>query len=135
MKKIMNKFLGIMLLIAFSVSFLVAQNIGFPVEKPDFSTLTGVFSSFGILYTVLTWIGGYLSPFVPVINKIGDKFYRVAAMAVVILAAFLLFGFKIDVIAAVVNFAIANLLHNGLVKPVRNYLDKPPLLTLEKVIK
>jgi lysylphosphatidylglycerol synthetase-like protein (DUF2156 family) len=127
MKNFIKKTFAIMLLMCFSVAFLVAQNVGIPVEKPDFSTVTGVFSSFGILYTVLTWIGGYLSPFIPGINKIGDTFYRVAAMAVVILAAFLLFGFKIDVIAAVINFAIANLLHNGLIKPVKSILDKPML--------
>lgn len=121
----MKKFFAIFLCLFFSVTFVIGQSLDFPIEKPDFSTITGVFSSFGILYTVLVWIGGYLSPFIPGINRIGDTFYRVAAMAVCIIAVFVIFGFKIDVIAAVINFALANLLHNGVFKPLKKVLAPP----------
>lgn len=77
---------------ALAMFFTVAAFTGLYAETLDTSSPEALIGSIDYIYGILVIIGGYLSAYIPVLNKIEDGAYRVLALAVIIGIGFVFFG-------------------------------------------
>lgn len=86
MKAIVS-FIALLLIIPFGAQ---AQTDGLDLSSPD-----TLFGGMEMLYGALVVIGGYISAFIPGINKIDNSIFRVLAWAILTGLGFFLFGGKV----------------------------------------
>lgn len=95
MMKYIVKHLGVLVLVLISVVIISAQPES-PQEVVDaiknsetFQDLIGLENA---IMSLLIILGGYLSPFLPWVRNLPNATYRVLAVAIVIVAGFVVFG-------------------------------------------
>lgn len=101
MRKFLTRFWSVLVLVAFSACFLLAQ--GTPPETTDPAEVFGLIKVvanaaeavglWGAVYGAVVIMFGYLSNFIPIINKIPSASYRVLAGGIIIAVIGIKFGF------------------------------------------
>jgi hypothetical protein len=113
----MKRFFSLFILLAVIVSTIVAQTT--PTEVIDAvknaESPTDLFSHTTVITALIMSFLGYLSPFIPVINKIPSTTYQVASVAIITIIGGIMFGFA-DVWQGAIAYLISTNLYTHIFK-------------------
>jgi len=105
--------LGALTFVAFGS--LYAQTPGGPVDTTSPASILG---SDEFIYGALVIVGGYLSAYIPGLNKIKPGVYRVLALAVAIGVVFIVFGFDASILSLILTYALSTSAYETVLKRV-----------------
>lgn len=113
---------------ALSLFFIIVSFTAFgqldDLGNIDNSTVESWFGSIEMIYGIVVLVGGYLSSFIPFLNKIESGTYRVFTFALVVGLGFVWFGS--DIISLAVTYAASTSLYEVIFKLFKKSPDPKP---------
>jgi len=100
-----------------AMAFTVMAFTGLYAQTDGLDTTTAetLINSAPYIFGILVTVGGYLSPYIPLLNQIESGTYRVLALAIVMIIGFVLFGFS-DVLPLVLAYASSTSIYEVFLK-------------------
>ncbi len=98
-----------------AMALTVLSFTGLYAETLDTTSPDALINSAPYIFGILVTIGGYLSAYIPFLNKIDSGTYRVLALAIVAGIAFVMFGFS-DVIPLLLAYASSTSIYEVILK-------------------
>lgn len=109
----------------FGQDVTIDTTAGVPVGEDTFESPANFAAGVEWVYGFLIILLGYLSPYIPVLNKINSGIYRVLAVAVVIGAAFF-FGAGASVWTLLITYTMSTSFYEVILKLIQEYFKPKP---------